>query len=281
MGRQSSEHDRRGGAETQGEQTLEATLERVTWSAPDSAFVVCSIRVEGELFPLVAVGEILSPSPGDRYLLHGRFEDHPRFGRQFQFTSYEVQYPVTSEGIERYLASGLIRGLGKGTARKIVERFGAQTLDVMNNEIERLLEVEGIGEKKLDAIQHEWEKQRGVQTVMLFLKAHDISSTWAVRIYRAYGNDAIGILHDNPYRLIEDIEGIGFTTADSIARSIGIATSDQRRVVAGMSYALRESARRYGHTCVPEEEYLRHAAALLEVEADEARAALGLSLIHI
>lgn len=278
MGRQSSEHDRRGGAETQGEQTLEATLERVTWSAPDSAFVVCSIRVEGELFPLVAVGEILSPSPGDRYLLHGRFEDHPRYGRQFQFTSYEVQYPVTSDGIERYLSSGLIRGLGKGTARKIVERFGAQTLDVMNDEIERLLEVEGIGEKKLDAIQHEWEKQRGVQTVMLFLKAHDISSTWAVRIYRAYGNDAIGILHDNPYRLVEDIDGIGFTTADAIARSIGIATGDQRRVVAGMSYALRESARRYGHTCVPEEEYLRHAAALLEVEADEARAALGLAI---
>lgn len=278
MARQPSAHDRRGGAETQDEVSLEATLERVTWSAPDSAFIVCRIRVEGELFPLVAVGDMVSPSPGDRYTLHGKWEEHPRYGRQFQFSSYEVQYPVTTEGIERYLGSGLITGLGKGTARRIVERFGSRTLDVMNSEIERLLEVDGIGEKKLDLIQREWEKQRGVQNVMLFLKAHDISSTWAVRIYRAYGNDAMRIMHDNPYRLAEDIDGIGFMTADGIARSLGITPSDERRVVAGMNYALREAARRFGHTCVPETEFLRHAAALLEVEADEARAALELAV---
>ncbi len=278
MGKKIPDHDRRGGDETQGEQSLEAVLERVIWSAPDSAFVVCSIKVEGELFPLTAVGEMVSPSPGDRYVLHGRWDEHPRYGRQFQFSSYDVQYPVTPEGIERYLGSGLIRGLGKGTARRIVDRFGTRTLDVMNNEIERLLEVEGIGEKKLDAIQHEWEKQRGVQTVMLFLKAHNISSAWAVRIYRAYGNEAITVMHDNPYRLIDDIEGIGFMTADSIARSLGIAAGDARRVLAGMSYALKEAARRYGHTCVPESEFLRHAATVLEVELDEAYAALRLAI---
>ncbi|MBE0643092.1 MAG: ATP-dependent RecD-like DNA helicase [Bacteroidetes bacterium] len=278
MSKQVSDHDRRGGDETQDEQSLEATLERVIWSAPDSAFVVCSIKVEGELFPLSAVGEMVSPSPGDRYVLHGRWDEHPRYGRQFQFSSYDVQYPVTPEGIERYLASGLIRGLGKGTARKIVDQFGTRTLDVMNNEIERLLEVEGIGEKKLDAIQHEWEKQRGVQTVMVFLKAHDISSTWAVRIYRAYGNDAINVMHDNPYRLIDEVEGVGFMTADTIARSLGTVPSDARRVLAGMSFALREAARRNGHSCVPEMDFLRHAAALLEVEPDEAQAALTLAI---
>ncbi len=278
MSDQHSDHDTRSDGESQEELSLEATLDRVIWSAPDSAFVVCSIRVEGELFPVGAVGEMMSPSPGDTYVLYGRWGDHPRYGRQFQFTSYEVQYPVTPEGIERYLASGMIRGLGKGTARKIVDHFGTSTLDVMNNEIERLLEVDGIAEKKLDMIQHDWDKQRGVQTVMLFLKAHDISSNWAVRIFRAYGHDAINIMHDNPYRLIDDIDGIGFITADSIARSFGIATSDRRRVVAGMSYALQEAARRNGHTCVPEGEFLRSAAAVLQVENDEANAALRLAV---
>ncbi|MDX9759492.1 MAG: ATP-dependent RecD-like DNA helicase [Bacteroidota bacterium] len=278
MGRPSPPHDRRGGAETQDEITLAVTLERVTWSAPDSAFVVCRIRVEGELFPLVAVGEMVSPSPGDQYTLVGRWDEHAKYGRQFQFSSYEVRYPVTPDGIERYLSSGLIPGLGKGTARKIVERFGTRTLEVMNTEIERLLEVDGIGRKKLEQIQREWERQRGVQNVMLFLKAHDISSSWAVRIYRAYGNDALRILHDDPYRLIEDIEGIGFVSADNIAHSLGITKSDERRVVAGIDYVLREAARRNGHTCVPETEFLRHAASVLEVESDEAHAALRLAV---
>ncbi|MBR9975968.1 MAG: ATP-dependent RecD-like DNA helicase [Bacteroidetes bacterium] len=278
MGSPPSAHDRRESAETQGTESVEATLERVTWSASDSAFVVCRIRVEGELFPLVAVGEMLSPSPGDRYVLHGKWGEHPRYGRQFQFTSYELQYPVTAEGIERYLSSGLISGLGKGTARRIVEFFGTHTLEVMNTRIESLLEVEGIGIKKLEQIQREWERQRGVQNIMIFLKAHDISSGWAVRIYRSYGNDAMKVLHDNPYRMIEDIEGIGFLTADSIARSLGIGPGDERRVVAGLGFALREAARRHGHSCVPEEDFLRHAASVLEVEADEARAALGLAV---
>ncbi|MFZ1730707.1 MAG: ATP-dependent RecD-like DNA helicase [Bacteroidota bacterium] len=278
MSGQIADNDRRDGGETQAELSLEATLERVIWSAPDSGFVVCSIKVEGELFPVGAVGEMMSPSAGDRYILHGRWGDHPKYGRQFQFTSYEVQYPVTPEGIERYLASGMIRGLGKATARRIVDHFGTRTLEVMNNEIEKLLEVDGIGEKKLDVIQHDWERQRGVQTVMLFLKAHDISSTMAVRIYRAYGNDSINTMHENPYRLIDDIEGIGFITADSIARSLGIAASDARRVVAGLSYALRESARRNGHICVPETDFLRHAASVLHVENDEAHAALSLAI---
>ena len=278
MGKTPPAHDRRGGAETQDEVSLDDTLDRVTWSAPDSAFVVCRIRVEGELFPLVAVGEMMSPSPGDQYTLVGKWDEQAKFGRQFQFSSYEVRYPVTPDGIERYLSSGLIPGLGKGTARKIVDRFGSRTLAVMNDEIERLLEVEGIGRKKLEQIQREWERQRGVQNVMLFLKAHDISSSWAVRIYRAYGNDAMRVLHDDPYRLIEDIEGIGFVSADRIAHSLGITKSDERRVVAGLEFVLREAARRSGHTCVPEVEFLRHAASVLEVEADEAHAALRLAV---
>jgi exodeoxyribonuclease V alpha subunit len=268
-------HDREGDTETQEPESIEVTLDRIIWSAPDSAFVVCRIRLEEELFTLAAVGEMHSPSPGDRYVLHGRWETHPRHGRQFRFQSYEQQYPVTLEGMERYLGSGLIPGIGKVTARLIVERFGDRTLEVMNDHIDRLREVDGIGEKKLAAIRREWELQQGVSNVMVFLRSHNISTSWAVRIFRAYGNAAMHRIRENPYGLIEDVEGIGFLVADGIGRSLGIAADDERRVVAGMSYALREAARRQGHTCVPEEEFFRQAASLLGVGIDDMRNGLA------
>lgn len=265
MNAQYSTHDRRERSESQPE-TLEGTLERISWSAPDSGFVVARFRIEGELFPVVAVGEMLSPIPGDRYVLHGGWEEHPKYGKQFQFRSYDVQYPATAEGITRYLASGLIRGIGKSTARNIVDHFGTDTLSIMNDDIERLREVEGIGERTLEKIRVSWEKQRGVQNVMMFLKSHDISTTWAVRIYREYGADAIRFMQEDPFRLVDDVEGIGFVIADGIARSLGIEIHDERRILAGIGYALRETARRDGHAAMPEEQFIHHTASLLEIE---------------
>lgn len=268
MNARSSEHDSRDSGETQLRETLKGTLVRVVWSAPDSGFVVAQFRVEGELFSIPAVGEIVSPVVGDRYVLEGSWDEHPKYGRQFRFTAYEVDYPTTPEGIARYLASGLIQGIGRSTAGKIVARFGGDTLEVMNTHIERLAEVEGIGPKTLEKIRVSWEKQRGVQNVMLFLKSHDISTTWAVRVYRTYGADSIRIMQEDPYRLVDDIEGIGFVVADGIARSLGVAAQDPLRVRAGIGYALREAARRDGHCCVPREEFLHHAAAVLEVDEE-------------
>ena len=268
MNARSSAHDSRGNGETQPRETLKGTLERVVWSAPDSGFVVAQFRVEGELFPIPAVGEIVSPAVGDRYVLEGSWDEHPKYGRQFRFTAYEVDYPTTPEGIARYLASGLIHGIGRSTAGKIVAHFGRDTLEVMNTDIDRLREVEGIGQKTLAKIRVSWEKQRGVQNVMLFLKSHDISTTWAVRIYRTYGADSIRIMQEDPYRLVDDIEGVGFVIADGIARSLGIAAQDPMRVRAGIGYALREAARRDGHCAVPREEFLHHAAAVLEVDEE-------------
>ncbi len=280
MNPRSSRHDSRDGDETQPRETLKGTLERVIWSAPDSGFIVAQFRVEGELFPIPAVGEIVSPAVGDRYVLEGSWDEHPKYGRQFRFTAYEVEYPTTPEGIARYLASGLIQGIGRSTAGKIVAQFGSDTLDIMNTRIDRLAEVEGIGPKTLEKIRASWEKQRGVQNVMLFLKSHDISTTWAVRIYRTYGADSIHVMQEDPYRLVDDIEGIGFVIADGIARSLGVTVEDPLRVRAGIGYALREAARRDGHCCVPREEFLHHAAAVLEASEESVLDGLRDAMAH-
>jgi len=280
MNPRSSRHDSRDGDETQPRETLKGTLERVIWSAPDSGFIVAQFRVEGELFPIPAVGEIVSPAVGDRYVLEGSWDEHPKYGRQFRFTAYEVEYPTTPEGIARYLASGLIQGIGRSTAGKIVAQFGSDTLDIMNTRIDRLAEVEGIGPKTLEKIRASWEKQRGVQNVMLFLKSHDISTTWAVRIYRTYGADSIHVMQEDPYRLVDDIEGIGFVIADGIARSLGVTAEDPLRVRAGIGYALREAARRDGHCCVPREEFLHHAAAVLEASEESVLDGLRDAMAH-
>lgn len=267
-------HDTRAGGDSQPQDTLEGTLDRVTWAAPDSAFLVARFRVASDLFPVVAVGEMLSPTVGDRYLLRGSWEEHPKYGRQFVFTSYEVQMPVTEEGLLRFLASGMLRGIGKSTAEKIVARFGLDTMRVLNSDIDRLREIEGIGEKKLEGIRESWDAQRGVQNVMLFLREHDISTSWAVRIYHAYGTDAVHIMQEDPYRLVDDVEGIGFTVADGIARSLGMEAADTRRVEAGLVWALREAARRDGHTAVPTDHFRHHAAAVLDVDEHTVSSAL-------
>ncbi|MCZ7556884.1 MAG: ATP-dependent RecD-like DNA helicase [Bacteroidia bacterium] len=271
----SYEHDdSRAKGETQGQQTLKGVLERVTWSSPDSAFIVARLRVDGELFPVTVVGEMMSPSVGDDFILTGTWEEHQKYGRQFHFTSYELEYPTTGEGIIRYLSSGLIRGIGKALAARIVDHFGSETMEVMNTRIERLLEIDGIGEKKLSAIRKAWDAQRGVQHVMLFLKAHGISTAFAVRIYRVFGANAVHVIRDDPYRLAQEVEGIGFTTADSIARGMGILADDPRRLLAGASYVLGEAARRDGHCCLPVDEFIHHAANLMGTDADSFASAL-------
>ncbi|MCB2205613.1 ATP-dependent RecD-like DNA helicase [bacterium] len=268
-------HDNRSRGESQPPVKLEGTLDRVTWSAADSAFVVLRVRVENELFPIVAVGEMLSPAPGDRYVLIGRWDEHPRYGKQFKFTSYDVQMPVTEDGIIRFLSSGLLKGIGISTAGKIVDRFGMNTIEVMNTDIGRLREIDGIGEKKLETIQKSWDEQRGVQQVMLFLRQHDISTSWAVRIFHTWKTEAVAIMRENPYRLVEDVEGIGFTVADSIARSMGVESADERRVEAGLSWVLHEAANRDGHCAIPYEQFLHHAATVLEVDETTVSAALS------
>lgn len=259
----------RGGGGERGEESFEAVLRAVIFQGNDSTYVVGRFEVTDDLFPIVANGDMVAPSVGDTYRLTGAWVQHPKYGRQFRWSAYELVYPQTTEGIERYLSSGLIRGLGKTFARRIVDRFGTDTINILNSDIERLLEVEGIGPKKLDVIRSAWDEQRGVQTVMLFLREHKVGTAHAARIFARYGHAAVDLIRMNPYRLVDDIEGIGFLTADAIARSLGVSASDAVRLAAGVLHALNEAARSEGHVYVPFDELTAGAAQLLEADHDD------------
>ncbi len=257
------------GGEGRDEITLEAVLRALIFQGSDSMYVVGRFEVTDDLFPIVANGDMVAPSVGDTYRLTGSWVQHPKYGRQFRWSTYELVYPQTREGIERYLSSGLIRGLGKTFARRIVDHFGTDTIDILNTDIERLLEVEGIGAKKLDVIRTAWDEQRGVQGVMLFLREHKVGTAHAARIFSRYGHAAVDLIRMNPYRLVDDIDGIGFLTADTIARSLGVAASDPVRLGAGVLHALNEAARSSGHVYVPFDELAAGAAQLLEADVED------------
>lgn len=255
---------------------LEATLLTIFFKAPDSAYVVGmfeSTQVE-DLF--TATGEMISPSPGDSYVLTGAWVTHPKYGKQFKFSSFSIMYPTTHEGMEKYLSSGLIKGIGKTYAKRIVKKFGDKTIDILNDNIDRLLEVSGIGEKKLETIKASWEEQRGVQNVMLFLKSHNVSTAYAVRIFKTYGQQSIDRIQSNPYRLIDDVDGIGFTIADQIAHNFGIAADDERRLVSGLHYVLLEASRSNGHVYLPYDEAV--ASAMERLGADDISVASAITI---
>jgi exodeoxyribonuclease V alpha subunit len=269
MGERIDDDDSRIPGETQEGATLNATLLGVVYSSPGSTYVVGRFEVEGELFPIVATGDMYAPSAGDAYHLSGEWVQHPKYGRQFRFTSYEIAYPATREGIERYLASGLIRGIGPGTARKIVDAFGTDAMKVLNTDIDRLRDIPGIGEKKLSRIRTSWQEQRAVQNVMLFLKEHDVSTGFAVQIYKVYGQRAIDIMSADPYQMVRDVERVGFVIADRIAAKLGIAPTDPRRLAAGISYALGEASRSGGHACLPFQDCVHAAMSILGASEQE------------
>ncbi|MBL0173706.1 MAG: ATP-dependent RecD-like DNA helicase [Ignavibacteria bacterium] len=261
--------------ETQDGDTLRATLAAILFTRPDSTYIVGRFAVASEPFPVVATGDMFAPTVGESYILTGTWVQHPKYGRQFKWTSYENVMPATEDGVERYLGSGLIRGIGPAIARRIVRAFGAGAIDVMNTDIARLREVEGIGAKTLASIRESWERQRGVQRVMLFLKAAGVGTGHAAAIVGAYGADAVQRVRNEPYGLIADVDGIGFATADRIARSLGTQPNDAGRLQAGVQFVLREAARGAGHSFLPFEQCVHSAAAVLEADADAVRSAVN------
>ncbi len=270
--------DTRNGDERQGAETLRGTLRSIVFHNADTGFTVGRFDVENELFPIVATGEMLGPAVGDSFEFTGGWVQHPRYGKQFKWTSYQVAYPVTSEGIERYISSGVLPGIGPALAHAIVRRFGTDTLHVLDAEPGRLAEIGGIGPKKLAGIRRAWEEQRGVAAVMVFLKSHGAAGGHAVAIFRAYGAEAVSVLRADPYRMIEEVDGIGFVTADRIARGLGIDANHPKRLRAGLVYTLGEAARSNGHTFLPSEQLIHAATALLEGDTEAVRGALGETL---
>ncbi len=248
---------------------LQGILRAIIFRNDATNYVVGRFELNGGGKMITIAGEMLSPRENDSYTVCGNWTVHPKYGEQFKFESYEVLYPETKEGIEKYLASGLFKGIGPKLARRIVGRFGEESLDIIEKQPDRLLEVEGIGGKKLVLIKEAWAEQRNVKEVMLFLKSHDVSTSYALKIYRQYGNDAIEKVKSNPYRMIYDIEGIGFRIADRIAQDVGVKPHDVNRLKAGVEFLLSEASRTDGHIYLPSDELLEKSGEILGVDSSD------------
>ncbi len=246
---------------------LKGHIERVTFSSEETAFCVCRLKVKGEKKLVTIVGNMVNPVPGEFVELEGKWITHPKFGDQFQVNQYKTLVPATQGGIQKYLGSGLIKGIGPVMAKRIVKKFGINSLDIIEKNIHELAKVEGIGKKRIEMIKEAWEEQKEVRSVMLFLQSHGVSTAYAAKIFKNYGQDAIAIVKENPYRLARDIFGIGFLTADNIAEKLGIGKKAPQRIEAGLEYVLNQLADE-GHVCFPYLELCTKVEEMLEVERD-------------
>ncbi|MGE3165551.1 MAG: ATP-dependent RecD-like DNA helicase [Planctomycetota bacterium] len=247
-------------------QTLEGIVERVVYENDESAWSVVRVQEAGQGRVVTVVGNLLGVQPGESLRLHGDWGNDPRFGRQFRADTYLSLKPATLEGMERYLGSGLVAGIGKTMAARIVDHFGLDTLEVIETQAQRLTEVEGIGGVRAARIRDAWQEQRGIKEVMLFLHSQGVTPRLAVKIYKAYGQAAVARIRENPYRLAFDIFGVGFKSADRIGERLGISRTSPRRLEAGVHHALVGFGDA-GHACCLRAELVEAAASLLEVEA--------------
>ena len=243
-------------------------LERVTFHSEESGYTVARLAIEGARDLVTVVGNFSNPIVGEMLVCEGRWTAHREFGRQFAVERYSTSKPATVYAIEKYLGSGLIKGVGPVMAKRMVDLFGLETLDTIEHEPRTLLRVEGIGEKRVAMIEKAWDEQREIRNVMLFLQEKGVSSTFAVKIYKTYGDRAIATVEANPYRLAQDIRGIGFKTADKIAQQLGVAVDSEQRIEAGLTYTLSE-ATDFGHLYLPEPKLLTSAAEILGIEIEK------------
>ncbi|MCX4688152.1 ATP-dependent RecD-like DNA helicase [Kitasatospora purpeofusca] len=245
---------------------VEGVLERITYANEETGYTVARVDTgRGGNDLLTVVGALLGAQPGESLRLHGRWGSHPQYGRQFVVENYTTVLPATIQGIQRYLGSGLIKGIGPRFAERIVERFGVDTLEVIEHEPARLIEVPGLGPKRTKKIAAAWEEQKAIKEVMLFLQGVGVSTSLAVRIYKQYEDASIGVVKNEPYRLASDVWGIGFLTADRIAQAVGIPHDSPERVKAGLQYALSQSSDQ-GHCYLPEERLIADGVKLLQVD---------------
>lgn len=248
-------------------ESLEGVIERVTYHNDENGYTVARLTVDGMRDLVTVVGGFGNPTAGESVRLFGRWTSHREYGRQFQVERYETIRPATASAIEKYLGSGLIKGVGPVFAKRIVALFGVETLDVIEEFPRKLLGVTGIGSKRVARIERAWAEQKAIREVMLFLQGHGVSATYAVKIYKTYGDESIRVVETDPYRLAKDIWGIGFKTADKIAANLGFAPDSEPRLRAGLLYTLSE-ATDYGHLYLPEPVLLTKAAEILGVEQE-------------
>ncbi len=254
--------------------TLSGALERITFHNEENGYTVARLIPEGREDEVTVIGNMLGVRVGEHVRLEGEWTTHGQYGRQFKVAGYTSVLPASAAGMEKYLGSGLVKGVGPATAKKIVRKFGADTLKVIDEQPHRLREVLDVGPKRVELIKAAWHEQRQIREVMVFLQSHGISPALAVRIYKQYGDSAAAVVNNDPYRLARDIYGIGFITADKIARNLGIAADAPERVAAGVAYTLAQKADD-GHVYVPQGELVADSARLLDVPEPLAAAAIA------
>ena len=231
---------------------LQGQIERITYTNEDNGFTIAKVKVYGRRELVTVVGNLMSPMAGEIIKMRGEWANHPRYGEQFKIVHYETQVPASVYGIEKYLGSGLIKGIGPIMARRIVKVFRKETLDIIENDIDKLAEVNGIGKKRIKMIKTAWEEQKEIREVMLFLQTHGVSSGYATKIFKHYRSNSIEVVKENPYRLATEIFGIGFVTADRIAEKLGFAKDSELRAEAGILYVLNQLTDE-GHVYYPYE----------------------------
>ena len=232
---------------------IRCVVERITYQNPDNGYSIMKVKVKGYNDLVTLVGNLLDVPVGSVLLCDGDWKVDKKYGSQFVAESWEEVMPATIYGIEKYLGSGLVKGIGPKFAHLIVEKFGTETIDVIESDINRLYEVVGIGKKRVEKIAESWEKQKDIKNVMIFLQGYGVSTAYAAKIYRQYGKESIDKVKDNPYRLADDIWGIGFKTADGIASKMGYEKSDLRRCRSGILFTLGQLSNE-GHVYAEEEQ---------------------------
>lgn len=255
-------------------QKLRCVVERITYQNPENGYSVMRVKVKGYDELVTLVGNLLEVPAGSVLLCEGDWKVDKRYGSQFVAQTWEEVMPATLYGIEKYLGSGLVKGIGPKFAQLIVNRFGLDTIEIIETDIKRLYEVPGIGQKRVEKIAESWEKQKDIKNVMLFLQGYGVSTAYAAKIYRQYGKESIDTVKTNPYKLADDIWGIGFKTADTIASKMGYEKNDLRRLKSGVTYTLSHMAEE-GNVYAEEEQLVKSAIELLDADEAPVRQAIS------
>ncbi|HDR14066.1 MAG TPA: ATP-dependent RecD-like DNA helicase [Desulfobacteraceae bacterium] len=252
---------------------LQGQIERVTYTNDENGYTIAKVRIYGRRDLVTIVGNLMSPTPGEIIRMRGEWTNHPRYGEQFKIVRYKSMVPASVYGIEKYLGSGLIKGIGPVMAKRIVKVFGKDTFEIIENEIEKLSDVHGIGKKRIGMIKKAWDEQKEIREVMVFLQSHGVSSGYATKIFKQYGDCSIEVVKENPYRLAMDIFGIGFVTADRIAEKLGFPRDSELRAEAGILYVLNQFSEE-GHVYYPHDPLIDKCAEVLDIEKEIVKTAL-------
>ncbi len=253
---------------------LQGHLERITYTNEENGFTIARVKIYGRHDLVTVVGNMMGPTPGEVLEIEGEWANHPKYGEQFKIARYKSKVPATVFGIQKYLGSGLIKGIGPVMAKRIVSRFGEKTLDIIEKNEDKLDEVKGIGQKRIQMIKKAWDDQREIRYVMLFLQSHGVSSGYATKIFKQYGDRAIQVVRENPYRLATDVFGIGFVTADRIAEKLGFPKDSPLRAEAGTLFVLHQLADE-GHVFYPYDLLLKKCVEMLDSEEPVVAGAIG------